>query len=83
MTELGVFQMPLDSDKNREKLKKAKEEKLGSQIRTKLHDWAVGQARAGCSSQAALSSNDLKTLYNRNQPLILCCPLVYEIVPSC
>ena len=34
-----------------------------SQIRTKLRDWAVWQARAGCSSQAALSSNDSKTLY--------------------
>ena len=26
VTELGVFQMPLDSDKNMEKLKKAREE---------------------------------------------------------
>ena len=33
-----------------------------SQIRTKLRDWAVWQARAGCYSQAALSSNDSKTL---------------------
>ena len=33
-----------------------------SQIRTKLCDWAVWQARAGCYSQAALSSNDSKTL---------------------
>ena len=31
---------------------------ISSQIRTKLHDWAVGQARAGCYSQAAMSSND-------------------------
>ena len=28
VTELGVFQMPLDSDKNVEKLKKAKEKKV-------------------------------------------------------
>ena len=34
-----------------------------SQIRTKLRDWAIGQAGAGCYSQAALSSNDSKTLY--------------------
>ena len=34
-----------------------------SQIRTKLCDWAVWQAKAGCYSQAALSSNDSKTLY--------------------
>ena len=33
-----------------------------SQIRTKLRDWAVWQARAGCYSQAALSLNDSKTL---------------------
>ena len=29
-----------------------------------MRDWAVWQARAGCYSQAALSSNDLKTLYS-------------------
>ena len=29
-----------------------------------MRDWAVWQARAGCYSQVALSSNDLKTLYN-------------------
>ena len=34
-----------------------------SQIRTKLRDWAVCQARTGCYSQAALSSNDPKRLY--------------------
>ena len=34
-----------------------------SEIRTKLHDWAVGQAGGSCYSQAALSSNDSKTLY--------------------
>ena len=28
-----------------------------------MHDWAVWQARAGCYSQAALSSNDSSTLY--------------------
>ena len=33
-----------------------------SQIRTKLRDWAAWQARAGCYSQAALFSNDSKTL---------------------
>ena len=32
-------------------------------MRTKLRDWAIWQARAGCYSQAALSSNDSKTLY--------------------
>ena len=36
---------------------------ISSQIRTKLRDWAVWQARAGRYSQAALSSNDSKTLY--------------------
>ena len=35
---------------------------ISSQIRAKLRDWAVWQARAGCYSQAVLSSNDLKTL---------------------
>ena len=35
---------------------------ISSQIRTKLRDWAVWQARAGCYSQAATSSNDSKTL---------------------
>ena len=35
---------------------------ISGHIRTKLRDWAVGQARAGCYSQAALSSNDSKTL---------------------
>ena len=33
-----------------------------SQIRTKLCDWAVWQARAGCFSQAALYSYDSMTL---------------------
>ena len=36
---------------------------ISSQIRTKLRDGAVWQARAGCYSQAALSSNHSKTLY--------------------
>ena len=36
---------------------------ISSQIRTKLPDWAIWQARAGCFSQAALSLNDSKTLY--------------------
>ena len=36
---------------------------ISSEIRTKLRDWAIWQARAGCYSQAALSSNDSKTLY--------------------
>ena len=36
---------------------------FSSEMRTKLRDWAVGQARASCYSQAALSSNDSKTLY--------------------
>ena len=36
---------------------------ISSEIMTKLRDWAVWQARAGCYSQAALSSNDSKTLY--------------------
>ena len=35
---------------------------ISNQIRTKFRDWAIWQARAGCYSQAALSSNDLKTL---------------------
>ena len=36
---------------------------ISSEIRTKLRDWAVGQAGAGCYSRVALSSNDSKTLY--------------------
>ena len=36
---------------------------ISSQIKTKLRDWAVWKARASCFSQAALSSNDSKTLY--------------------
>ena len=36
---------------------------ISSEIRTKLRDWAVWHARAGCYSQDALSSNDSKTLY--------------------
>ena len=36
---------------------------FSSEIGTKLRDWAVGQAGAGCYSLAALSSNDSKTLY--------------------
>ena len=34
-----------------------------SQMRTKLRDRAVWQARGGCYSQASMSSNDSKTLY--------------------
>ena len=37
---------------------------ISSEIRTKLLDWAVWQARAGCYFQAALSSNDSEMLYN-------------------
>ena len=38
---------------------------IWSQIRTKLRDWAIWQAKCSCYSQAAsaLSSNDFKTLY--------------------
>ena len=36
---------------------------ISSEIGTKLRDWAVWQARACCYSQAALFSNDSKTLY--------------------
>ena len=35
---------------------------FSSEIGTKLRDWAVGQAGGSCYSQAALSSNDSKTL---------------------
>ena len=44
-------------------------------IRTKLLHWAIWQARAGCYSQAALSSNDSKTLYSairRTHPRCRC-----------
>ena len=37
---------------------------ISSQIKTKLRDWAVGQGRAGSYFQAAMSSNDSKTLYS-------------------
>ena len=40
------------------------------QIMTKLRDWAIWQARAGCYSQAALSSNDSKTLYTMALPSV-------------
>ena len=40
---------------------------ISSQIGTKLRDWAVWQARAGCYSMAALSSNDSKTLYRTSK----------------
>ena len=36
-----------------------------SQIRTKLRDWAVRQAKAGCYSRAAMSSKDSKTLHDQ------------------
>ena len=36
---------------------------VSSQIRTKLSDLAVWQARTGCCCPAALSSNDSKTMY--------------------
>ena len=35
---------------------------FSSEIGYKLRDWAVGQAGGSCYSQAALSSNDSKTL---------------------
>ena len=38
---------------------------ISSEMRTKLRGLAVWQARAGCYSQAALYSNDSKTLYAR------------------
>ena len=44
-----------------------------SQVRTKLRDWTVWQARAVCYSQAALSSNDSKTLV-----LIVC---ITKLIP--
>ena len=40
---------------------------FSSEIGTKLRDWAVGQAGGSCYSQAALSSNDSKTLYALQQ----------------
>ena len=39
---------------------------FSSEIGTKLRDWAIGQAGASCYSQAALPSNDSKTLYMAN-----------------
>ena len=36
---------------------------ISSHFGAKLRDWTVSQSRAGCYSQAALSSNDSKTLY--------------------
>ena len=36
---------------------------ISSEIKTKLRDWTVWQARAGYYSQPVLSSNDSKTLY--------------------
>ena len=37
--------------------------RTGILSQTKLRDWAVRQAGAGCYSRAALSSNDSKTRY--------------------
>ena len=54
----------LDSPKRWHDLRSTVSTEISSQIRTELRDWAVWQARAGCYSQAALSSNDSKTLYN-------------------
>ena len=50
---------------------------FSSEIGTKLRDWALGQAGAGCYSQAALSSNDSKTRYMKR----LCRP-GFKRVPS-
>ena len=47
---------------------------FSSEIGTKLRDWAVGQAGGSCYSQAALSSNDSKTLYRAN-----CIDLFYPL----
>ena len=38
--------------------------KFSSEIRTKLRDWAVWQAMAGCYSRAALSPNDSKLAWD-------------------
>ena len=38
---------------------------ISIQIGSKLRDWAVRQAGAGCYSRAALSSNDSKTRYTK------------------
>ena len=43
---------------------------FSSEIGTKLRDWAVGQAGAGCYSQAALSSNDSKTVISISYSLL-------------
>ena len=40
---------------------------ISSEIRTKLRDWVVWQARAGCYSQATSFSSDPKTLYMRGE----------------
>ena len=36
---------------------------ISSERRAKLRDWAIWPVRANCYTQAALSSNDSKTLY--------------------
>ena len=38
---------------------------ISSQMGTKLRDWAVRQAKAGCYSRAAMSSKDSKTLHDQ------------------
>ena len=43
---------------------------FSSKIGTKLRESAVGQAVGSCYSQAALSSNDSKTLYGRGNVII-------------
>ena len=51
-------------------------------MRIKLRDWAVWQARAGCYSQAALSSNDSKTLYNICSTWFLFCAIISTTIGS-
>ena len=47
-------------------------------MRTKLCDWAFWQARACCYSQAALYSNDSKTLYLLDDLGVARCELVLD-----
>ena len=59
---------------------------FSSEIGTKLRDWAVGQARGSCYSQAALSSNDSKTRREAPNPeLVYFVPTVlniFETIPG-
>ena len=55
---------------------------FSSEIGTKLCDWAVRQARAGCYPPAALSTNDSETLYSLYSDILGNPPPLCPLPPS-